>query len=331
VAPRHNTGVKHHDCKAPQLAKSETVKHLPLVCSNELAAVEFLEATRWGNTPCCVHCGSVTVFKLGDTKSGGRNKRFLWKCRDCKKQYTVRIGTVYEESRIALRHWCLAFWLMSCSKKGVSALQVMRQTGISYKSALFLVHRIRFAMKPAGELPKLTGIVECDETYVGGKPRNVGTSKRGLGTKKSPVFAMLQRDGDVRVQHVAKVNGNNLREHMGRNIDATAHVMTDELNIYRSIASGYASHQTVNHSIEEYVRGEVTTNGVEGFFSILKRGLTGVYHAVSKEHLHRYLSEFQFRYNARKLNDGDRTLLAIRSADGKRLVYRESTTTSDAA
>ena len=115
--------MKHHDCKASQLAKSETVKQMPLICSNELAAVEFLEKTRWGDCPCCVHCGSIAVFKLLDKATGERNKRFLWKCKDCKKQFTVRIGTVYEESRIALRHWCLAFWVMSVSKKGISRLR----------------------------------------------------------------------------------------------------------------------------------------------------------------------------------------------------------------
>jgi transposase-like protein len=171
---------------------------MPIVCSNELAAVEFLESTRWGGTPCCVHCGDIEVFQLKDKTTGERNKRFLWKCRGCKKQFTVRIGTVYEESRIALRHWCLAFWLMSVSKKGVSALQVMRQTGISYKLALFLVHRIRFAMAPGKQQSMLKGIVDCDETWVGGKPRHhIGYNKRGRGTKKTPVLAMLQRNGNV--------------------------------------------------------------------------------------------------------------------------------------
>ena len=131
----------HH--KQPQLAKSEIIKEMPAICSDELAAVEFLEARRWGENPCCAHCGSVSVFQLRDTKTGGCNRRFLWKCRDCRKQYTVRIGTVYEESRIPLRCWCFAFWAMSSSKKGVSALQIMRQCQISYKSALFLLHRIR--------------------------------------------------------------------------------------------------------------------------------------------------------------------------------------------
>jgi transposase-like protein len=316
--------MKHHDCKAPQLAKSETIKQMPIICSNELAAVEFLEKTRWGDTPCCVHCGSVAVFQLKDKATGERNKRFLWKCRDCKKQSTVRIGTVYEESRIALRHWCLAFWLMSVSKKGISALQIMRQTGISYKSALFLVHRIRFAMAPAGDQAKLTGIVECDETYVGGKPRHA-RDKRKAWSNKTPVLAALQRGGQVRVKAVPSVTSKNVGEHMRKHIDGSAHVMTDEHPIYPMMAMDFDAHSKVNHSQGEYARGHISTNTVEGFFSILKRGLNGVYHAVSKEHLHRYLAEFEFRYNGRKLNDGERTLLAIQSAEGKRLMYREQT------
>src|SRR5437016_984264 len=156
------------------LTESETIREIPLACSDELAAVEFIEKQRWGATPCCVKCGSVNVYKMMDRKSGERNKRFLWKCSEktCGKQYTVRIGTVYEESRIPLRHWCYAFWRMATSKKGIAALELKRHCQISYTSALFLANRIRFAMSPdQATAPKLTGIVECDEVYLGGKPR----------------------------------------------------------------------------------------------------------------------------------------------------------------
>src|SRR5947209_9943011 len=163
-----------------RLSKSEIIDEIPLACSNELAAVEFLEKQRWGDTPCCVHCGSVDVYKMTDAKTGERNKRFLWRCHDCKQQYTVRLGTVYEESRLDLRHWCYAFWRASTSKKGVAALEIQRHCQISYKSALFLMNRIRFAMAPDPDAPKLKGIVELDEVYVGPrKQRYKGTSKRG--------------------------------------------------------------------------------------------------------------------------------------------------------
>jgi transposase-like protein len=167
------THMKHASSKAPQLQKSEIVARIPRACSNELAAVEFFEEQRWGTCPGCVHCGSTSVYKMTDAKTGERNARFLWRCHDCHKQFTVRIGMIFEESRLPLRHWCYAFWAVCASKKGVSAMQIMRQCQISYKTALFLLHRVRWAMAPAaGTAAKLTGIVECDETYVGGKPRN---------------------------------------------------------------------------------------------------------------------------------------------------------------
>src|SRR5947207_8271584 len=160
--------------KGHNLSKSEVVEQIPLACSDELAAVEFLEAQRWGNTPACVHCGSVDVYKMTDAKTGERSRRYLWRCRDCKQQFTVRIGTVYEESRIELRHWCYAFWRACTSKKGVAALEIKRHCQISYKSALFLMNRIRFAMAQDQNSPQLKGTIEADEMYVGGKPRYPG-------------------------------------------------------------------------------------------------------------------------------------------------------------
>src|SRR5580692_5798134 len=174
----------------PELAKSDIVKDMPAICSSELAAVEFFEVQRWGGSPCCPRCASKEVAALKD-REGNRHKRFLWFCRGCSKQFTVRINSVYEETRLPLRHWAYAFWRASTSKKGVSALEIQRQCQISYKSALFLMNRIRFAMAPDNDDPKLTGTVECDETYVGGKPRpgDGRIRKPGRGTEKTPVFA----------------------------------------------------------------------------------------------------------------------------------------------
>ncbi len=245
----------------PERKFSETIKSLPAICANELAAVEFLERTRWGDCPCCPRCGDTDVLQLRDKATGERNKRFLWKCHGCRKQFTVRIGTVYEESRIALRHWCLAFWLMTASKKGVSSLQLMRLTGVSYKSALFLAHRVRHGMTATAPA-KLTGIVECDETYVGGKPRDA-RDKRAKWSNKTPVLAALQRGGEVRVKAVASVTSQNVGDHMRKNIDGSAHIMTDEHMIYPAIAGFYFdNHSTVNHRNGEYGRGDVTTNTV---------------------------------------------------------------------
>lgn len=308
--------------KKHSLSKSPTIKEIPMACSNELAAVEFLEQQRWGDSPCCVRCGSVNVYKMRDAKTGERNSRFLWRCHDCKEQYTVRIGTVYEESRIPLRHWCYAFWRASTSKKGVAALEIKRQCQISYKSALFLMNRIRFAMAPDGNIPKLTGTVELDETYVGPrKPRYKGTSKRGRGTSKIPVFVAVERDGQLRRRVVADVTTETIETAIREEVDRRAHLMTDEFSAYRHIGPEYASHSTVCHATKEYSRGDVHTNTAESSHALVKRGIVGIYHNVSREYLHRYLWQYDFLWNNRRLNDGERTVLAIQSAEGKRLMY----------
>ncbi len=310
--------------KRYQLTKSEVIDAIPLACSNELAAVEFIESQRWGKTPACVHCGSVTVYKMVDSKTGQRNRRYLWRCKDCGKQYTVRIGTVYEESRIELRHWCYAFWRAATSKKGVAALEIMRHCQISYKSALFLMNRIRFAMAPQSSDPKLNGVVEVDETYVGGRPRlpNRG-SRRGRGTEKVPVFAAVERGGRIRRRVVANVSGKTLKDAIREEVDRRAQIISDGYRGYRGIGRDFAGgHRSVNHTIWEFVRGEVHTNTVESSFALVKRGMMGVYHNVSKEYLHRYLWQFDFVWNNRNLNDGARTAELIRVTEGKRLMYK---------
>src|SRR5579863_10776510 len=224
---------RHH------LSKSELIEDIPLACSNELAAVEFFEEQRLGNLPTCAHCGSTAVYKMTDAETGERSKRFLWRCRDCKKQYTVRIGTVYEETRLDLRHWCYAFWRAATSKKGVAALEIKRHCQISYKSALFLMNRIRFAMAPDADAQKLTGIVEADETYVGGKPRYKGISKRGRGTKKTPVFAAVQRGGQIRRRVVADVTGETLKAAIREEVDICSRIVTGENSAYRGMGLEY--------------------------------------------------------------------------------------------
>lgn len=310
-----------------QLSDSDVVEQIPLACSNELAAVEFLEAMRWGQTPCCVKCGSVNVYKMADAKTGERNKRFLWRCRDCKEQYTVRIGTVYEESRIELRHWCYTFWRAATSKKGVSALEIKRQCQISYKSALFLMNRIRFAMAPdLPNEPLLSGDVQVDETYIGGKPRYGKNARntRGRGTSKIPVFAAVETHGEIRRRIVPDVTGHTLKAEIRKMVDPRARIMSDEYGGYRGIGKEFAGgHATVCHAAKEYARGDVHTNTVESSHALLKRSIIGIYHNVSSEYLYRYLWQADFMWNARKLNDGERTVLAIKSAEGKRMTYRQ--------
>jgi transposase-like protein len=299
------------------------VEEIPLACSNELAAVELLEAMRWGENPTCVHCGSASVYKMTDGETGNRSRRYLWRCHDCKRQYTVRIGTVYEESRIELRHWCYAFWRASTSKKGVAALEIKRHCQISYKSALFLMNRIRFAMAPDTDNPKLAGTVECDETYVGGKPRIRGNARRGRGTKKTPVFAAVERQGRIRRQVIADVSGRTLKGAIREIVDKQARLMTDDFVSYNGIGNEYAGgHHVVAHSTNEYVRGDIHTNTAESSFALLKRGIMGIYHSVSRQYLHRYLWQFDFLWNLRKMNDGERTIMAMKLAEGKRLMYK---------
>lgn len=308
------------------LSKSPIVQQIPLACSDELAAVEFFESQRWGKTPCCVKCGSVNVYAMKDAKTGERSKRFLWRCRDCKEQYTVRIGTVYEESRLPLRHWCYAFWRACTSKKGVSALEIKRHCQISYKSALFLMNRIRYAMAPdLPSAPPLTGIVECDETYVGGKPRNKFRDHRKLENMrpKSIVFGAVERGGSIRRRIIADVTGKTLKDEIRRVVDPRARIMTDEFVSYKGIGPFFeGGHDHVRHRKGQYAKGDITTNTIESSFALVKRGIIGTYHNVSREHLHRYLWQFDFVWNTRKLNDGERTIEAIRSAEGKRLMYR---------
>ena len=304
---------------------------IPAACADEAKAVEFMEAQRWGSSPCCPRCSSVNAYQMKDSQTGERQTNFRWLCRDCKSaksvcQFTVRTGTVFEDSKIELRHWCYAFWRASTSKKGVSALEIHRHTGLSYKSCLFLLSRIRFAM--ADSAPDMLGPgggdVEVDEVYIGGKPRNPGVSKRGRGTKKACVLAMVERGGCVKTKPVANVTGKTFKSVVRANVDKSARILTDENSSYIGLGSEFErGHESTKHSAREYVRADVHSNTVEGFFSIVKRGIDGIYHSVSKEHLHRYLAEFEFRYNNRQLEDGARTAAAIQAANGKRLMYRE--------
>jgi transposase-like protein len=307
-----------------QLSDSAAIERIPLACSDELAAVEFLEEQRWGDTPACVRCGSVDVYKMADAKTGERNSRYLWRCRDCKEQYTVRIGTVYEESRIPLRHWCYAFWRACTSKKGVSALEIKRNCQISYKSALFLMNRIRFAMAPGADAPPLTGTVECDETYIGPrKTRYPGMSRRGRGTSKIPVFCAVERQGQIRRRVIADITGATLKGAIREEVDRSARIVTDEFKGYIGIGKEFSGgHETVCHATKEYARGDVHTNTAESSHALVKRGIVGIYHNISREYLHRYLWQYDFLWNNRKLNDGERTIAGVKSAEGKRLMYR---------
>lgn len=328
--------------------KTELENRIPFACSDEGAAVVFLEQQRGWLTEAdavCPKCAVVGESRQMKSKTGERNARFLWRCGACKAQFTVRVGTIMEDSPIPFRHWCLAFYRAAASKKGVSALQIQRETGLSYKSALFLMHRIRWACAPANEQePKLGaggGIVEYDETYVGGAPRGVpkfvkqdGSYKRGpaadFGDRKTPVVAGVERGGRVKARVVDRVTAEELNRQVTNMVDTSAHLMTDQKIQYKAIGLQYARHDRVKHNAGNYVRYDVdgtqiTTNRVEGFWAGLKRQLHGTHHSVSRKHLHRYVSEVEFKYNNRDLSDGERTVKLIQASQQRRLTYKQQT------
>ncbi len=260
-----------------------------------------------------------------ERKEGSKNpgRKGLWRCRECESQFTVTVGTIMEDSHIPLQTWLKAIYLLTVSKKGMSAHQLHRMLDITYKSAWFMAHRIRHAMvqPPLKDKieAKLSGVVEADETYVGGRRGGRGRRK----TVKVPVFTLVQRGGAARSQAVRRVNANTLRAALRDNIDPKAQVFTDSFSSYRRVHQDFPSHEMVNHIAGEYARGIVHTNTVEGFFSLLKRGIMGTYHHVSPEHLPRYLAEFDFRYSRRAEKDQPRTVAAIAGCEGKRLTYKQ--------
>jgi transposase-like protein len=301
---------------------------------NDDEARAFLESVRWPNGPICPHCGSVGGWPIktkDHVRKDGRVQKArqgLYKCAEykCGEQFSVTVGTVFERSKIPLTKWLQAVALMCSSKKGISSHQLHRMLDLQYKTAWFLSHRIREAMKDRGSVllggPGTSGIVEADETYFG---KVKGHGKGGHGSKKQKVVALVERKGKVRAFHVATVTAESLAPVLKGHIAESARLMTDSAPLYNEIGGHFASHETVNHMIKEYVRGDVTTNTVEGFFGILKRGIGGIYQHVSPAHLHRYVNEFAFRYNHRAAlgtDDGQRTIDTLHGIGGKRLMYR---------
>lgn len=310
------------------LSKSDLIDQMPLACADEQAAILFFEKQRWGGTPACACCGSVNVYTIKDRATGERRADGRWRCRDCGKQFTVRVGTVMEDSPIPMYKWAYAYWCAATAKNGVSALEMSRKIQITYKSALFMMNRIRWAMRETNP-PKLSGTVEADETYVGGKPRyrRVGVTGPHPGKPKVPVFAAVQRGGDVRASVMTKVSAENLRLALAACAETESRLITDDLNLYWGLGKPFAKHDTVHHSSREYVSKKdpsIHTNTIEGFFSRIERGLDGVHHAVSRGHLFRYVDQYAYLYNGRFMNDGERLADLIKASEGKRLMYKES-------
>jgi transposase-like protein len=290
-----------------------TTLNEPKFQTNEEARA-FLEAIRWPDGPVCPHCGSVD-------HAYAKSKPGVYRCaeKECRKDFTVTTKSVMESSHIPLRLWVQAFHLMCSSKKGISAHQLHRTLKVTYKTAWFLAHRIREAMRTGG-----LGPLGGDSPQRRGRPYNPRGSRGPKG--KRPIVALVERGGNVRTFHVPVADKETVTKIVRDNIAHESRLHTDESRLYSGSGQHFASHETVTHSREEYVRGDVHTNTAEGYFSIFKRGMRGVYQHCDEKHLHRYLAEFDFRYNHRvKLgyNDGDRATLAIKNAENKRLTYRQ--------
>jgi transposase-like protein len=289
---------------------------------DEDAAFAYVEARVWPNGPTCPHCGGVDrIGKMG----GQSTRKGLYKCYQCRKPFTVRMGTIFESSKVALHVWLQAMYLIAGSKKGISSNQLARTLGLTVKTAWFLSHRIREAMREGGLAPFGAdgGAVEVDETYIG---RKAGTAvpKGGWGHKMTVLGLIDRNTGRSRFFHVDK-GGAQIQSIVMGNLSREARLMTDEHTMYKKIGREFAEHGAVHHYNKEYVRGDVTTNTIEGAFSIFKRGMRGVYQHCREKHLHRYLAEFEFRYSHREAtgsNDADRADAMLRGIVGKRLTYQ---------
>ena len=297
------------------------------IYTDENKAREHLEKLVWPHGPFCPHCGNADPEKI--TKLAGKSTRpGVYKCNECEKPFSVTVGTLFERSHIPLNKWLYATHKLSGSgKKGTSAHQLHRELGVSYKTAWFMCHRIREAMAPATPSP-LGGegkVIEVDETEIGGKAKNRAYRKRV--PKKHIVLSLVERGGAVRSTHVANVTAKTLRPVIVKTASRKSYLMTDDAKWYVRAGEEFASHESVNHWKNEYVRGLIHTNTIEGYFSILKRGIYGVYQHVSEAHLHRYLAEFDFRYSNRAklgVTDGERAAKALKGIQGKRLTYRQT-------
>lgn len=298
---------------------------------DEGSARRLLESVRWPDGPICPHCGEIN--NAGELKPRPSSKKpvrkGVWKCYGCCKQFTVTVGTVFEDSHIPLHRWLLTAYLMCASKKGMSAHQIHRMTGISYKTVWFMCHRMRFAMTQHGMIDKLRGVVEVDEVWIG--PRERGKAGMpGVESKKRPVVSLMERSGTssrVRSFHLERVTLANIKPIMKEHVEVGTTIQTDEATVYHFIHDDFPSHDVVTHKLKEYSRYEngrhITTNTLEGFFGLVKRGVFGTYHHWGRGYMQQYLNEFDFRYNHRKVNDSERTLLALKATEGKRLTLRE--------
>lgn len=301
----------------------KNLKELMTKYSDENVCRDFMVQQRWGGVPECPYCGCKKSYKIEN------GKRFKCAERTCYKKYSVTVGTVFEASNIPLTTWFPAMYLILSHKKGISSIQLSKDLGVTQKTAWFMLHRIREFMKEKNS-PMLGNTVEIDETFMGGHTGNKSLKKRAelkaKGVKgymeKTPVMGMIERGGKLRANVVSEVNQITLQPMVKSNVEDSAVVITDNFWGYRGLDQHFSFHQVINHTFNEYVNGDIHTNTIEGFWSLLKRGVYGIYHQVSPKHLQRYVDEYAFRYNSRQVKDGDRFVLSLANVNG-RLTYKQ--------
>ena len=314
-----------------------TVTQLANKIQSEADAYLFMESIRWTQGPVCPHCGSVAAHyflkpansESRKTRTGAMSYRRVWKCKDCRQQFSVITGTVMHGSKASLRIWLFVIFEMAANKNGIAAYEIQRKYGIANRTAWFMCHRVREAMVRTNP-SKMLGVVVADETWIGGEPKFRHANKR-VGSKqgktdKTPVVSLVDATtGEVRSQVVADVTGKTLRRVIRENVEmAQSTLHTDSAGAYEAIGADMAGHESVNHTVGEYVRQGVSTNKAENYFSQLKRSIDGTHHHVSVEHLPHYLSEFDFRFSTRKLSDTERMSRLAGRVGGRRLSYKRS-------
>jgi transposase-like protein len=324
-------------CHSSGMARM-TVQRLAREIKTEADAYAYMESLRWPDGPVCPHCGSLerhyflkpTAGKARATRTGNPTERRVWKCKTCRKQFSVLTGTIFHGTKVELRTWLFVVFEMCANKNGIAAREIERKYGVAPKTAWFMTHRLREAMKNRAPERLLSGTVVADETWIGPEPRFQHGYKRMAGHQgqmrpdKYPVMALIEvESGEVRARVIPRVTGENLRRVLQENVAMPHTVLhTDMENAYRAVSHRFAAHHTVNHKAREYVRGDVTTNQAENFFSQLKRSLDGTHHHVSREHLDRYLAEFTFRHSTRDLSDTDRMTRLMGRTGNRRLLYK---------
>lgn len=297
----------------------------------EEEARKTIESLRWADGITCPKCGSDKGAYEMKSKPESKNKirAGMYKCKACRKTFTVTVGTIFEDSHIPLHKWLMAIYLMNASKKGISAHQLHRMLDITYKAAWFIAHRVRYAMGQEALSTLLDGEVELDSTYIGGKEKFKHANKKIKGNwgssviTKTPVFAIAERGGELRARKMKTVSNLNIREEVRKHVSTDATLMTDEAYAYQLLDKEYPNREIVVHAKKQYVQGRAHTNTLEGWFSLLKRGVTGTFHHVSEKHLDRYVGEFAYRYNNREISDAERAKKAVKKTEGKRLMYKD--------